>query len=164
VVRPSIYDAKRDFDFFVRTFAGELGSRGYEAVRARARQNMRQRIRPIVARLRERDRIYEDLCPRALSDEMQTESDLIFNAERALEELDDPSPDKFAARLMVQLSQHCNGDAVASGNGYCETAAMAATALEALLPSLSDGLIREHATFFVANRTAPFSTMPFRAA
>ena len=163
VVRPSIHDAKRDFDFFMRT-SGSPGSPGYEALRAKVRQNMRQRIRTIVARLRERHRIYEELRLYALGDEIQTECELIFDAELALEGLDDPSPDKFAARLMAQLTQDCNRDAVASGNGYCATAAMAATALEALLPSLSDGLIREHAAFFVANRTAPFSAMPFRAA
>ena len=43
------------------------------------------------------------------------------------------------------------------------TMRMAAAALEALLPKLS-GLIREHATIFVANRTVPLSAMPFYAA
>jgi hypothetical protein len=31
-----------------------------------------------------------------------------------------------------------------------------------LLPNLS-GLIREHAAFFIANRTTPLSAMPFHA-
>lgn len=164
LVRPSIYDVKADFDFFMRTTAGKPGSPGYEALRAKAQKNMQHRIEKIEARERERDRIYEELGLCALDDEIQTLNDLIFDAESALQELDHPSPDAFAARLMAQLCQDCSRNAVASGDGYCTTAAMAATALEALLPSLSDGLIREHATFFIANRTAPFSEMPFRAA
>lgn len=157
-VRPSIYGVKRDFESFMRQCGNPSSS-----FRASARKKMRQRIRAIVARLREKERIEEELGLTALSDEIETLCQLIGNAEWALEDLD-PSPDTFAARLMAQLSQDCSRDAVASGNGYCTTAAMALTALEALLPALSPGLIRDHATFFVENRTAPFSAMPFSAA
>jgi hypothetical protein len=49
VVRPSPWEAKRDFDFQMRAFAGPPGSPHYDAVGANAR---------IVARLRERKQLY----------------------------------------------------------------------------------------------------------
>jgi hypothetical protein len=61
IARPSIFDAKRDFDFHMSVFAGEPSTAHYEAVRASERRNMRKRIRTLIGRLRERDRIYDEL-------------------------------------------------------------------------------------------------------
>jgi hypothetical protein len=59
---------------------------------------------------------------------------------------------------MAEVDQGCSRNASADD---CGTLAVAAIALEALLPSLSAGLIQEHAAFFVANCTARLSAMPF---
>ena len=53
IVRPSMYDCHRDFHLAVQTFGLE------GTARARARAHMRQSIRGIVARLRERDRLMQ---------------------------------------------------------------------------------------------------------
>lgn len=161
VVRPSTFDAKRDFDFFVDVF-GCPDSPHYPAMRAKARANMRRRILQVVARLRERARLYDQLRLIELDRQITAESLRIVAAEDALRDLHS-TPDKAAALLMAQLGIECDDSAFASGNGYDGTMAMAATALEALLPNLS-GTIRDHAAFFVANSALPFSQMPFRAA
>jgi hypothetical protein len=64
---------------------------------------------------------------------------------------------------MIGLSNDCQRDAIASGNGDCGTMAMALVGLQGLVPNLS-GPIREHAAFFVSNPALPLSAMPFAAA
>ncbi|WFU37555.1 hypothetical protein QA640_24080 [Bradyrhizobium sp. CB82] len=158
LVRPSIYEVKEQFESFVRTTRPEFA--GYESLRAKARATMRKRIRKIVARLRERDRLYDESGLHSLDGQITAECDCIFDIEQTLESLD-PSPAKFAAQLLAQVDSECSRDAFAWGDGYCSIMAVATTALEALLPSLSTGLIRDHAAFFVANPYTPLAEMPF---
>jgi hypothetical protein len=155
-VRPSLWRCRKDFDFAARVFA--LDSAG----RKKARATMRARMRAIVARLREQDRLYEELGLTELNRQTEATIDAITSAEDYLHECDDETPNIAAARLMMGLPNDCQQDATASGNGYCGTMAMALVALKGLLPSLS-GLIRDHAAFFVSNPTLPLSAMPFVA-
>jgi hypothetical protein len=157
-VRPSLWRCRKDFDFAARVFA--LDSAG----RKKARATMRARMRAIVARLREQDRLYEELGLTELNRQMEATVDAITSAEDYLNECDDETPNIAAARLMMGLPNDCQQDATASGNGYCGTMAMALVALKGLLPSLSAGLIRDHAAFFVANPELPLSDMPFSSA
>jgi hypothetical protein len=66
IVRPSIHQAKENFEFAVRVFGST------PAFRKHCRANMRRNIRAIVAQLRERDRLYTELglidLDRAMSD------------------------------------------------------------------------------------------------
>jgi hypothetical protein len=62
----------------------------------------------------------------------------------------------------ARLSQDCDKDSHASGNGYCGIMAVAIIALEALLLDLS-GVTRDHAAGYVANPTTPLAKMPFGA-
>ena len=55
IVRPSIYQAKENFEFAVRVFGST------PAFRKRCRATMRRNIRAIVARLRDRKRLYAEL-------------------------------------------------------------------------------------------------------
>jgi len=157
-VRPSIGGCVEQFQFFARVFCS-----GHVAARQLARARMREQIRVIVARLRERQRLYDQLGLTELNRQMEAAVDAIISAEAFFHECDDETPNIVAARLMMGLSADCFQDATASGHGYCGTMAMALVALKGLLPNLS-GLIREHAAFFVANPELPLSGMPFAAA
>jgi hypothetical protein len=161
VVRPSISEARNDFDSFVRVLCGTPELPGYEARRAKARATMRNRILAMTARLKERKRLNSELGLDRLDDLMMVECDSIRVAEDAIEVLA-PGPNRTAALVMARVSQDCDKDSTASGSGYCGVMAVALVALEALLPSLS-GMIRDHAALYVANPIMPFSEMPFAA-
>jgi len=117
----------------------------------------------IIGRLRERERIYDQLGLTELNRQMEATTDAIINAEDYFHGCDDDTPNIVAARLMIDLTNDCKQDAYASGNGYCGTMAMALVALQGLLPSLS-GMIRDNAAFFVSSPTLPLSGMPFAPA
>ncbi|SHH62785.1 hypothetical protein [Bradyrhizobium erythrophlei] len=157
IVRPSLWRCREDFDFAARVFA--LNSAG----RKKARAAMRARMRGIVDRLRERERLRDKLGLTELNRQIESTADAIRGAEDYFHECDDGAPNIVAARLMMGLTNDCQQDATASGNGYCGTMAMALVALKGLLPNLS-GLIRNHAAFFVANPEWPLSAMPFALA
>jgi len=154
IVRPSLWRFRENFDFAARVFA--LNSMG----RAKARETMRARMRAIVARLRERNRINDELGLTELNRQMEAVTEAIITAEDYFHECEEEIPNVVAARGMIGLTNDCQQDAIADGNGYCGTMAMALVALRGLLPSLS-GLIREHAAFFAGNPTLPLSAMPF---
>ncbi|MGY4499176.1 hypothetical protein ACVWYH_003107 [Bradyrhizobium sp. GM24.11] len=158
LVRPSIYGVRQEFETFMAMAGAGPGS----AARVRARAQMRERIKLIVARLRERKRLYEELGLNVMSDGCEAACEGIRDAVEAIEDLP-PSPERSAALVMEGLSNECTVDAFASGNGYCGTMAIAVVALEAFLPGLS-GLIREHAAHFLANRTSTLASMPFTPA
>jgi hypothetical protein len=153
IVRPSIYDCRDLFAFKVRVFGLE------GRARARARAHMRQSIAAIVARLRERDRIYSALGLIDLDHEINAACDAIRATEQAIGALDQ-SPSVIAANVLASLTNDCSRSDFAEGNGYNETMAMALVVLRGLLPNVS-GLIRDHAAFFVSNPTLPLSAMPF---
>ncbi|MHC2241207.1 hypothetical protein [Bradyrhizobium elkanii] len=161
VVRPSIYEVREEFESWMR-ISGSPEHPFYAATRAKARANMRRRIRKIVARLRERERIYDELGLPSLDDQIEAECEAIRTTDAAMEALDQ-TPDAVAARLMARVDQDSFGNAPACGPGYDSAAAVAFIAIEALLPNLS-GLIRDHAAFFVSNPYNPMSDMPWKAA
>jgi hypothetical protein len=111
--------------------------------------------------LQERDRLFSELGLDSFDDLIVAECNAIMATEDAIDDLA-PSPNRTAALIMVRLSQDCDKDSYASGNGYCGIMAVAIIALEAPRPNLS-GMIRDHAAFFVANTRTPFSEMPFAA-
>jgi hypothetical protein len=152
-VRPSLDRCREDFDFVSRVIATS------PAARAKARATMRSRMRTIIARLRERKKLYEELNLDELARQMTATCDSILAAEEAIVELEQ-SPNVIAAQLLASLSDDCDRTSRASGNGYCGTMAVALVSLSGLLPSLS-GMIREHAALFVGNPTLPLSAMPF---
>jgi hypothetical protein len=154
IVRPSTWQAKENFEFAVRVFGN-----GSAAYREKARAILRQNVRAIVARLRERNALYESLGLIELDREITAACDALCAAEDAISELEQ-TPNVVAARLMARLAINCNNDSVADGNGYDGAMATALIALRGLLPSLS-GLIREHAAFYVENPTTPLGAMPF---
>lgn len=156
VARPSISDCQEEFDFQVRV-SGATGK-----YRERCRATMRRNIRAIVARLRERKRIYEQLGLIELDQQMTETCNLIVAVERKFDDLP-PLPNIMAARLLVGMVDDCSMADYASGNGYCGTMAMALTALSGLLPALPAGVIRDHVAFFVSNPELPLSAMPFAA-
>jgi hypothetical protein len=153
-VRPSPHLCREQFEFRARAF--QLNPAG----RAKARATMRVRMRAIIARLRERNRLYEELGLTELNRHMEATTDAIIAAEDYFHECDDETPNIVAARVMIDLTHDCQQDACADGHGYCGTMAMALVALRALLPSLS-GMIGEHAAFFVANPELPLREMIF---
>jgi hypothetical protein len=153
IVRPTIYQAKDNFDFAVSAFASSPKSR------ENCRANMRRNIKAIVARLRARKRLYAELGLDRIDREMNDACTAMCEAEDAIGELEQ-SPNVVAAQLLAGLGNDCDRTSCASGNGYCGTMAMALVALCGVLPGLS-GLIREHAAFFVSNPTLPLSAMPF---
>jgi hypothetical protein len=120
---------------------------------------MRRNIKAIVARLRERKRLYTEL---GLCDLDQAISDTCI----ALCELEDtidtltPSPNVIVANVLAGLGTYCSRSSFAQGSGYCGTMATAFVALRGLLPGLS-GLIGEHAALLVNNPTLLLSAMPF---
>ena len=89
---------------------------------------------------------------------MTAACNLMWAAEGEIEELA-ASPSTVAAQAGI-FNDYCRS-ATASGNGYFKTMAMGAVALRGLLPSLSAGLIRDHAALFVSNPELPLSKMPF---
>jgi hypothetical protein len=153
IVRPSIYQAKDNFDFAVSVFASSPKSR------ENCRANMRRNIKAIVARLRTRKQLYAELGLDRIDREMSDACTAMCEAEDAIGELEQ-SPNVVAAQLLASLGDDCDRTSCASGNGYCGTMAMALVALRGLLPDLS-GLIRDHAALFVSNPTLPLSAMPF---
>jgi len=153
IVRPSIYQAKEHFDFAVSVFASS------PKTRENCRANMRRSIKAIVARLRDRKRLYAELGLDRIDREMSDACTAMCEAEDAIGELEQ-SPNVVAAQLLASLGNDCDRTSCASGNGYCGTMAMALVALRGLLPDLS-GMIRDHAALFVNNPTLPLSAMPF---
>jgi hypothetical protein len=153
IVRPSIYQAKEHFDFAVSVFASS------PKTRENCRAAMRRNIKAIVARLRDRKRLYAELGLDRIDREMSDACTAMCEAEDAIGELEQ-SPNVVAAQLLASLGNDCDRTSCASGNGYCGTMAMALVALRGVLPGLS-GLIREHAAFFAGNPTLPLSAMPF---
>jgi hypothetical protein len=153
-VRPSLRQCREQFEFEARVF--QLGP----VCRAKARAAMRARMRAILARLHERDRLYEELGLTELNRQIEATTDTRIEMEDYLYECEDQTPNIVAARLLMGLINDCQRDAIASGNGYCGTMAMALAALKGLLPNLS-GMIREHVAFFVGNPTLSLSAMPF---
>jgi hypothetical protein len=107
--------------------------------------------------------LYDELGLTQLSRQIEATTDDIIAAEDYFRECDDDSPNIVAGRLMIGLSNDCQRDSIADGNGYCGTMAMALIALQGLVPSLS-GLIRDHAAFFVNSPRLPLAGMPFASA
>jgi hypothetical protein len=153
IVRPAIWQAKEHFDFAVSVFGST------PKFRENCRATMRRSIKAIVARLRERKRLYEQLNLNELDRQITAACNAILAAEEAIGELEQ-SPNVVAAQLLASLSDDCDRTSCATGNGYCGTMAMALVALRGLLPSLS-GPIRDHAAFFVGNPELPLSAMSF---
>lgn len=117
---------------------------------------MRRSIRAIVARLRERRRLYDELGMTALDREMDAACTAICAQEDAIAALE-PSPNVTAATLMAKLSQDCCRSETAED---CGAMAASLLALRGLLPSLS-GMIRDHAAFYVGNPAASLRELPF---
>jgi hypothetical protein len=153
IVRPSIYQAKEHFDFAVSVFASS------PKTRENCRATMRRNIKAIVARLRERKRLYAELGLDRIDRDQIDACTAMCEVEDAIGELEQ-SPNVVAAQLLASLGNDCDRTSCASGNGYCGTMAMALVALRGLLPDLS-GMIRDHAALFVSNPTLPLSAMPF---
>jgi HAMP domain-containing protein len=120
---------------------------------------MRSRMRTIIARLREREKLYEELNLNELDRQMTATCNSILAADEAIGELEQ-SPNVIAAELLASLGNDCDLTSCSAGSSYCGTMAMALVALRGLLPGLS-GLIREHAAFMVNNPTLPLPAMPF---
>ena len=157
-MRPSIWQAKEQFDFNVRVFGGT--SVGY---RENCRAIMRRNIRAIIARLRERALLYNSLGLTEMDRLVAAAVSDIIEAEDFFNEVTAPTPNVIAARVLIGLTNDCEQGATAAGKGYCGTMAMALIAMGGLLPNLS-GLIRDHGAFFVSNPDLPLSDQPFNAA
>jgi hypothetical protein len=153
IVRPSIYQPKENFEFAVRVFGST------PAFRARCRATMRSNIKAIVARLRERDRLYTELGLHDLDQAISETCIALCTVEDTIAALEQ-SPNAVAAGVLAAISTNCSRSDFAQGSGYCETMEVAFIALRGLLPGLS-GLIREHAALMVNNPTSPLSAMPF---
>jgi hypothetical protein len=153
IVRPSIYQEKENFEFAVRVFGST------PAFRKRRRATMQRNIKVIVARLRERKRLYAELGLDRIDREMSDACIAMCQAEDAIRDLP-AAPNVVAASLLAGLSNDCDRSDFAEGNGYCGTMAMALVALRGLLPNLS-GTIRDGVEYFVSNPTLPLSAMPF---
>ena len=126
VVRPSLRHCREQFEFEVRVFQSN------QAGRARARATMRARMRSVIARLRERDRLCEELGLAELDRQMEDVTDAIITEENFFYEWEDTTPNVVAARVMIGLTNDCDRNAFAEGNGYCGTMAMALVALKGL--------------------------------
>jgi hypothetical protein len=158
LVRPSTYDIQNNYEFWVRVFCeGNEASEG--AVQARATRD--RRLSELEAREREAKRISDELGITEFERQIREAADGVADCEAELDDLD-PTPDTAAALIMADLGIECLQEATIAGDDRCSTMRIAVAALEALLPNLS-GLIREHAAFFIANRTTPLSAMPFHA-
>jgi hypothetical protein len=156
IVRPSIWQAKEHFEFAVSVFGST------PKFRENCRATMRRSIKAIVVRLRERERLYEQLNLNELDRQITAACNAIVAAEEAIGELEQ-TPNVIAAQLLASLSDNCDHTSFAAGQGYCGTMAMALVALRGLLPDLS-GLIRDHAAFFVADPKRPLREMIFSPA
>ena len=122
IVRPSIYQAKENFEFAVRVFDST------PAFRARCRATMRRNIKAILTRLRERKRLYTEL---GLFDPDQAISDTctaMCETEDAIGQLA-PAPNVIAAMLLARVCDNCSRSDFAKGNGYCGTMAVALVSL-----------------------------------
>jgi hypothetical protein len=153
IVRPSIYQEKEHFEFVMRL------SGSTPAFRKSRRAIMRRNIKAIVARLRERRRLYTELGLFDLDQAISDTCTAMCETEDAIDELA-PAPNVVAAMLLARVCANCSRTDFAEGNGYCGTMAVALVSLRGLLPGLS-GLIREHAALLVNNPTLPLSAMPF---
>jgi hypothetical protein len=124
IVRPSIYQAKENFEFAVRVF----GFGSTPAFRERCRATMRRNIKAIVARLRERKRLYVELglydLDRAINDTCIAMCE-IEDTIAALEQ----SPNVIAASVLAAMCTNCARSDFAQGSGYCETMEVAFIAL-----------------------------------
>jgi hypothetical protein len=153
IARPSIYQAKENFEFGVRVFGST------PAFRERCRATMRRNIKAIVARLRERKCLYTELGLFDLNRAINDTCIAMCDVEDTIAELEQ-SPNVIAAGVLAAICANCSRSDFAEGNGYCGAMATALIALRGLLPGLS-GLIREHAALFVSDPTLPLSEMPF---
>lgn len=153
IVRPAIWQAREHFELSARIFASSPKSR--EGSRAA----MRRSIRAIVARLRKRNRLYDELGLTTLDREMSDACTAMCAAEDAIAMLEQ-SPNVVAAHVMASICDNCSNADVASGPSQCGTMAMGLFVSRGLLPGAS-GLIREHVAYFVSNPTLPLSAMPF---
>jgi hypothetical protein len=153
IVRPSTYQTKEHFDFAVSVFASS------PKTRENRRATMRRSIKSIVARLRERERLYAELGLDRIDREMNDACTAMCAAEDAIGELT-PTPDVVAATVLAGVYNDRSRSDFAEGHGYCGAMAMALVALRGLLPDLS-GAIRDDAVYFVSNPTLPLSAMPF---
>jgi hypothetical protein len=92
IVRPSIYQAKETFEFAVRVF----GFGSTPAFRERCRATMRRNIKAIVARLRERKRLYTELGLFDLDRAINQTCIAMCEVEDTIDALE-PSPNVIAA-------------------------------------------------------------------
>jgi hypothetical protein len=120
---------------------------------------MRRNIKAIVARLRERKRLYTELGLFDLDRAINQTCIAMCEVEDTIDALE-PSPNVIAAGVLAAMCNNCSRSDFAQGPGYCEAMEVAFIALRGLLPSLS-GLIREHAELLVENPTLLLSAMPF---
>jgi hypothetical protein len=155
VIRPSPYDIRLEHEVCLQDFVHSEGQR------AKILANMDRRLAALEAREQERARLRDELGITEFSRQIEEAADGVSDCEWELEDLD-RTPDVAAAMVMAELGTECLQDATIAGDNRSGTMRIAAAALEALLPNLS-GLIREHAAFFIANRTTPLSAMPFHA-
>jgi hypothetical protein len=154
VCRVSPHDIKRSFEFTIGMFP-EMNS----TVRAKHRATMRESLRKLIARVREQ-RAEKDRLG-LLENERQSEAlnAQQFQIEDAIRE-GGQTPDAKAAAIMVSLQDNCGLDSSAAEDSEMS---LACVALDLLLPQLT-GLIREHAAFYLENRTATLREMPFARA
>jgi hypothetical protein len=152
IVRPSIYQAKENFDFAVRVFGST------PAFRARCRAAMRRNIKAITARLRTRHQLHVELGLDRIDREMSDTCHRNVRSGGRNWRVNSPmsSPQCYlrwsATTVAVQTLRKAT---VTVGPwrwpwfpcGGC-------------LPGLS-GLTREHAALLVENPTLPLSEMPF---
>ena len=156
-MRPSPFDIRHEHESYVSTY-GFLHS---EAQKAKVLAEMDQRLLALEAREQERDRLKDQLGIAEFERQMTAAAEGVVASETELENIEQ-TPNVIAALLMADLGCECMQEATIAGPNRDGTMRMGAAALEALLPKLS-GLIRDHAAFFVANRTTPLSAMPFSA-
>jgi hypothetical protein len=154
VVRPSPGDIRYEHESYVEIYGKMFGS-------GTCMTKMHERLAALEAREQERARLRDELGITEFSRQIEAAADGVSDCEWELDDLD-KTPDVAAALVMADLGPECLQDATIAGDNRHGTMRIAAAALEALLPNLS-GLIREHAAFFVSNRTMPLSAMPFHA-
>jgi hypothetical protein len=154
VIRPSIDDCKERFRFDVQIF--KVGG----AARAKSRAAYRRNVKAIVTLLREQKRLRSEAGLTTAYRDIDTTIDRLFANESEILALP-YSPDAHAAQVILAVCQDAMQDDYAKGAGYSGAMHVAAMTLQATLPSLSPGLIRDHATFFVENQQTPLRAMPF---
>ena len=101
IVRPSIHQAKENFEFAVRVFGST------PAFRKHCRANMRRNIRAIVAQLRERDRLYTELGLIDLDRAMSDTCTALCESEDKIDALEQ-SPNVIAASLLAGVNRRSN--------------------------------------------------------